>query len=564
MKQNLDTKTVSFAELIGNGKTFIVPRFQRDYSWEQDNWEDLWNDICELETEKFHFMGYVVLQKADEEKKFIIIDGQQRFTTLSIIALAIIKILGDLIENDIQPEENKQRIETLRNSFIGYKDPASLIIKSKLILNRNNDDHYQSYIVRLRKRTSSGQLKRSERLMSNALEYFYEKIKERFFTNLTGEKLAGFLNDIIAEYLCFTKITVDDEINAYKVFETLNARGVRLSTTDLLKNLLFSIVASGGEADIDQAERQWQSINNTLGKIDFPTYLRHFWNSRNPLSRQQKLFKDVKKSLENPESALRLLDDLQNMADIYSAFSHPEDDLWREDSLRRHSIECLNLFNVSQCFSLLLSAKEKLEDHEFTKLLKYCVVISFRYNIVGGLNPNRIEDVYNNTAQKIFNGDFKRANDIFLDLKDIYINDEQFKSMFNFLKIGTKRKNRLARYILFLIENSISGKSYDFDDAKITIEHILPDSLDEEWEKSFDAIQHDQYSNRLGNYTLLEEKYNKKCGQKPYLQKLEIYKDSVYKMTESLDQYSDWLPKSIEKRQAELAKIAAQVWRIDI
>jgi len=564
MKQNLDTKTVTFSELIGNGRTFIVPRFQRDYSWEQDHWEDLWNDIRELETEKFHFMGYVVLQKAEEEKKFIIIDGQQRFTTLSIIALAIIKLLGDLIENGIQPEENKERIETLRNTFIGYKDPASLVIKSKLVLNRNNDDHYQSYIVRLRTRTSSGRLKRSERLMTKALEYFYKKIKDHFSTNLTGEKLAGFLNDIIAEYLCFTKITVDDEINAYKVFETLNARGVRLSTTDLLKNLLFSMVASGGEADIDQAERQWQSINNTLEKINFPTYLRHFWNSRNDLSRQQTLFKDVKNSLKDAESALKLLDDLENMAEIYFAFSHPEDVIWREDQSKRNSIECLNLFNVSQCFSLLLSAKENLEDREFTKLLKYCVVISFRYNIVGGLNPNRIEDAYNKTAQKIFKGKLNSANDIFLDLKDIYINDEQFKSMFNFLKIGTKRKNRLVRYILFSIETSLSGKSYDFDNAKITIEHILPDSLDEEWEKSFNAIQHDQYSNRLGNYTLLEEKYNKKCGQKPYMQKIEYYKKSTYKISSRLDQYSDWVPRSIEKRQAELSKIAAHVWRVDI
>ena len=111
MKQNLDTKTVTFSELIGNGRTFLVPRFQRDYSWEQDHWEDLWYDICELEIERFHFMGYVVLQKAEEEKRFVIIDGQQRFTTLSIIALAIIKILEDLVQDGIQPEENKQRIE---------------------------------------------------------------------------------------------------------------------------------------------------------------------------------------------------------------------------------------------------------------------------------------------------------------------------------------------------------------------------------------------------------------------------------------------------------------------
>lgn len=564
MKQNLDTKTVSFAELIGNGKTFIVPRFQRDYSWEQSHWEDLWYDICELETEKFHFMGYVVLQQSDDEKKFVIIDGQQRFTTLSIIALVIIKILEELADNGIEPEKNKERSEALRSTFIGYKDPASLVTKSKLVLNRNNDDYYQSYIVRLRKRTSSGRLKPSEKLMSKAFEYFYGMIKEYFKDDLSGERLAGFLNNVIAEYLCFTQITVDNEVNAFKVFETLNARGVRLSTTDLLKNLLFSMVASGGEADIDQAERQWQSINNTLGTIGFPVYLRHFWNSRNNLSRQQTLFKDVKKSLDSPKSALNLLDELEKMADVYFAFTQPEDDLWREDKSKKHSIDCLKLFNVSQCYSMLLSAYEKLEDREFTKLLKYCVVISFRYNIVGGLNPNRIEKAYNDTAQKIFKGQLTRAKDIFHDIKDIYINDAQFINDFTYLSIETKRKQRLVRYILFSLENHLSGRSYDFDDGTITIEHILPDHPTEEWEESFGVGLYDQYTNRIGNYTLLKESENQKCGQKAYEAKLKIYKNSLFRLSINISQYTDWVPKSIEKRQAELGKIAAQVWRIDV
>lgn len=564
MRQNLDTRTVSFSELIGNGKMFVVPRYQRDYSWDKDHWEDLWYDICELETEKFHFMGYIVLQQAEEEKKFVIIDGQQRFTTISIIALAIIKILNDLVESGIQPEQNNERIDALWSTFIGYKDPASLVTKSKLVLNRNNDDFYQSYIVRLRRKTSQGRLKPSEKLMSKAFDYFYEVIKEHFQNQLSGEKLASFLNDVIAEYLCFTTIIVNDEINAYKVFETLNARGVRLSTTDLLKNLLFSMVDAGGKADIDQAERQWQSINDTLGRIGFPVYLRHFWNSRNTLTRQQTLFKDVKKSLDTPKSALDLLDDLERTADVYFAFTQPEDDLWREDQSKKHSIESLKLFNVSQCFSLLLSAREKLEDREFTKLLKYCVVISFRYNIVGGLNPNRIEHAYNNTAQKIFKGQLTSARNILNDLKDIYINDEQFISMFTFLSMGTKRKNRLVRYILFSLENHLSGKSYDFDDGTVTIEHILPESFTEDWESSFDAGLHDQYGCRLGNYTLLKESENQKCGQKPYPEKIKIYTNSSFRLSTDLCKYTDWTPKSVEKRQREMAKHAAQIWKIDI
>ncbi|MBN1975456.1 MAG: DUF262 domain-containing protein [Sedimentisphaerales bacterium] len=564
MKQNLDTKTVSFTELIGNGRTFVVPRFQRDYSWEQDHWEDLWYDICDLETEKFHFMGYIVLQQTEDEKNFVIIDGQQRLTTLSIIALAIIKILEELADNEIKPENNRARSEALRNTFIGYKDPASLVTKSKLVLNRNNDDHYQSYIIRLRKKTSASRLKPSEKLMSQAFDYFYEAIKKHFENNLEGEILANFLNHIIADYLCFTTIAVNNEVNAYKVFETLNARGVRLSTTDLLKNLLFSMVSSGGDADIDQAERQWQSINNTLGKIDFPTYLRHFWNSRFPLSRQQSLFKDIKGTLQDSVSALSLLDDLENMADIYAAFRNPEDDLWRDDKLKKKSIEELKLFNVRQCYSLLLSAKEKLDNAEFIKLLKYCVVISFRYSVIGGMNPNNIEVAYNKVAQKIFNGELTQANVIFENLNDVYIDDRTFKSTFASKSINAKSKKRLVRYILFSLENYMSNKTYDFDDGKTTIEHILPDSPTEEWEKYFDMNEYEQYSNRLGNYTLLDKNDNDKCGQKDYPEKLKIYLESTFTLSKNLQSFDIWNPKALENRQSELAEKAAHVWRVDI
>src|ERR1700752_4474298 len=89
----LDTKTVSLNEILGNGKIYRVPHYQRDYSWEQDNWEDLWNDIeLAAETKKPHYMGSIVLQSTTG-KEFVIIDGQQRFSTLSILTLATINAI---------------------------------------------------------------------------------------------------------------------------------------------------------------------------------------------------------------------------------------------------------------------------------------------------------------------------------------------------------------------------------------------------------------------------------------------------------------------------------------
>ncbi|MBI5207392.1 MAG: DUF262 domain-containing protein [Candidatus Firestonebacteria bacterium] len=563
MKKNLlDTKTASWGELIKNGMTFTVPRFQRDYSWEEEHWDDLWYDLVNLDEEEFHYMGYLVLQNK-LTNEYMVIDGQQRLTTLSIIALAVIQLITELIENGIDSKNNEERKKLLMDSFLGYKDPASLIAKSKLTLNRNNNDFYQSYLMRFRKPTTKSKLKPSERLLIDAVEYFYEKIKKRFELDISGEKLADFLNKKVADQLMFTFITVDNDLNAFKVFETLNSRGVKLSPTDLLKNYLFMVAAEHGETDIDQAERQWQSINNILGNIEFTTYLRHFWNSRNMIARKQNLFKVVKTSITNADQAFTLLDELENNAQLYAAFSQPEEELWKQAGQSEY-IKQLKLFGVTQCYPLLLAAYKKFDANEYARLLRCCSVIAFRYNVIGGLNPNRLEEEYNNTAREVYNNKLKNTSEIFQNLKAVYISDEEFESAFAAKSIITKGKGtRLVRYILFSLENQISNKKYNFTDSSITIEHILPENPSQNWESHFTIEEQIPFIFRLGNYTLLEESKNKSCQNDLYSTKKEIYKTSSYKLTAQDSLFNEWNPERVSERQRKLARYAKSVWKFE-
>ncbi|MDO8748914.1 MAG: DUF262 domain-containing HNH endonuclease family protein [Candidatus Omnitrophota bacterium] len=563
MKKNLlDTKTASWGELIKNGRTFMVPRFQRDYSWEEEQWDDLWYDLVNLEEEDFHYMGYLVLQNSPTNE-YLVIDGQQRLTTLSIIALAVIQHIAELIEKGKDHKNNEERKKLLMDSFLGYKDPASLVAKSKLTLNRNNNDFYQSYLLRFRKPTSKSKLKPSEKLLINAVEYFYEKIKFKFGQDISGEKLADFLDKKTADKFIFTFITVDNDLNAYKVFETLNSRGVRLSPTDLLKNYLFMVAAQKGETDIDQAERQWQSINNILGGIELTTYLRHFWNSRNMIARKQNLFKVVKNSITDADQAFALLDELENNAQLYAAFSQPEDELWKQAEQSEY-IRQLKLFGVTQCYPLLLAAYKKFDPNEYARLLRCCCVIAFRYNVIGGLNPNKLEDEYSKTAQDVYAGTLKNAREIFHNLKSVYVIDEEFESSFAAKSITTKGKGaKLVRYILFSLENQISNKKYDFSDSSVTIEHILPENPSQSWESNFTIEEQIQFVFRLGNYALLEESKNKMCQNDFYPTKKEIYKTSSYKITAQDSVCDEWNPERISERQKKLAKYAKTVWKFE-
>jgi len=284
MKGILDTSNSTYRQLMGNGLRFEIPKFQRDYSWTSEQWDDLWQDFINLLTqdETEHYMGYLVLQTNDN-KNFQIIDGQQRLTTMSIIILGVLKCLNDLAENSIDESDNIKRKETLLNSYVGVINPVTLISNNKLRLNRNNDEYYRSNMVLLRdlplRNTNA-----SEKLMRDCFNWYYERLKKKF---TTGESLAEFIDSIV-DKLFFTEIKVSDQLNAFKVFETLNARGVQLSSSDLLKNYLFSLVDENKENnyEIEELENLWSSTLGKLGGNKFEDYLRYYWNSYNKTVRK--------------------------------------------------------------------------------------------------------------------------------------------------------------------------------------------------------------------------------------------------------------------------------------
>ena len=140
---------------------------------------------------------------------------------------------------------NGQRQEQIRQNFIGYLDPVTLVARSKLNLNRNNNHYYQNYLVPLAHLPQRG-FRASEHLLRKAFEWFDRRVTD-YAKNSVGDRgvrLAELVENV-SDRLFFTIITVTDELNAYKVFETLNARGMRLSATDLLKNYLFSVLDRG-------------------------------------------------------------------------------------------------------------------------------------------------------------------------------------------------------------------------------------------------------------------------------------------------------------------------------
>ena len=423
---NFNTANQTYRMLIGNGLIYTVPRFQRDYSWGSEEWEDLWLDILEVMQEQedaSHYMGYLVLQSKDS-KNFDIIDGQQRLTTISIIVLAVLANLQKLIDSGTDPLNNKRRQEQLRNSLIGYLDPVTLISKSKLNLNRNNDKLYQDYLVPLQPLPKRG-LKATEHQMRKAFEWWESRTYSAY---KSGEELARFIDRLI-DKLLFTVITVSDELNAYKVFETLNARGVKLSSTDLLKNYLFSVVHAENrhEHELRNLEQRWEELVGKLGSESFPDFLRTHWNSRHKFVRHAELFKRIRNQITSRQQVFELIRDMLADADTYVALSKPEDELWTSN--QRGYIDEIRMYNVRQVYPLLLAAYRNLNDRHFSTLLKTISIISFRYNVISNNPPNEQERVYNEIAERIEKHKLSLSETL-AELKVLYVPDKDFRYAF--------------------------------------------------------------------------------------------------------------------------------------
>ncbi len=563
---NFKTENNTFRKLIGNGLTYRIPRFQRDYSWTNEEWEDLWMDLLgtlKTDGESAHYMGYLVLQSADD-KTFDVIDGQQRLTTISLIVLAILKNIERLINAGNDAASNQRRMDQIRQTYVGYLDPVTLIARPKLTLNRNNNHYFQTYLIPLGHLPQRG-FRTSEHSLRKAFEWFDKRVAEYIKTNTgdAGMRLAKLVEDI-SDRLFFTAITVNDELNAYKVFETLNARGVRLSATDLLKNYLFSVLDRGVETDheLRNLEDRWEAIVSRLQSENFPDFLRMHWNSRHNFARQVDLFKTIRAQVSTPETVFQLLRDMEEDLDTYLALSSPAPSEWPPED--KHLARVLKTFRVRQPFPLLLAAKRIFDTPDFTGLLRATVVISMRFNIIGSYSTAEQERKYNEVAERIAKKELNTLGASLPSLRSIYPDDAAFRNTFadKIIRTTDSRNNRVVRFILCAIEKHLSKQAYDFASDAFNIEHVLPQNAPDNWGGiGNDDAQALLY--RLGNMTLLQTGANRDLGNAEYALRRATYKQSGFAITKKLgDENAEWTPERIAAHQYWMATQATAIWRI--
>lgn len=546
----------TFQELIGNGVKYQVPRFQRDYAWDQEQWEDLWSDIESIKDEHYHYMGYIVLQRKSQHD-FEVIDGQQRLITLSLVVLAAMKNIQLLSNKGDAVNENNERLRVLTERYVGSKNPISLRVDSKLSLNRNNSTNFKSICSTLDAPNRRGQT-HTNKLLNKCFKFFETKKMGE-----NGQEIAEFI-ERVASGMIFTKIAVQDDLNAYKVFETLNARGVQLSTPDLLKNYIFSVVTKNNtitDEELDDLDESWSEIVSQLGENNFTDFIRYHHNFQASSVTKKDLFASVRKLAATPEKAYAYLRSLSKYAPVYASFLNPYDEWWVNQDVTyrnvRRYLEGFELFNIKQPFTILMAAFYQFSADEFITLCKYLYILAIRYNVICHFSPNEQESAYNQLAIKIHANELVRASHVKNNalFRKLYPSDDVFFNAFEFHKMPSKRSAKKIRFLLAEIEAYLG---HETDQTKTTLEHICPYNPDQHWDEYFGEGVND-IQDRLGNVVLLEKDELKRAN---FEQKKHAYLEAHYPLAQKVATYDHWNLQNLNAYQAWLSTNAVETWKI--
>lgn len=271
--------------------------------------------------------------------------------------------------------------------------------------------------------------------------------------------------------------------------------------------------------------------------------------------------------VRQPEQALDLLTVLESRGEIYAALTDPNHEYWLDLPQARGAVRELQLFRVRQAIPALFAAWERFSRENFVRLLQVVSVHSFRYTVIGGLNPSALETAYHQTAKAILEGHATTPREAYERMRSVAVDDVKFQQDFAVATFETGgQKKKLVRYLLARLESRLPGSVViDPETDPGTIEHILPENPSEAWESSIPPARWDSAIYRLGNLAFLEGPANREIGNREFGAKLKSYEASRYGLTRRIAELApeEWTLEHIERRQKELAKLAVTVWRND-
>jgi len=537
---NVEARSQTIESVFTKGQ-YIIPEYQREYDWTEENLNEFIYDINESNEENY-FIGHMVCEGNYNGVKFKVIDGQQRITTITIM----LSVLRDIFYE----KELCNLANGLHEKYIFSKDKD---YNEYVILdNKMPYPVLQAYVQSKpdKKNKTIQAVKSGEKKIIKAYNKFYKEWK-----GSSEDKLKKLRDKILSLEIIF--VAVDDEVDAFTIFETLNAKGKDLTPLDLIKNQVFKNY--NRQTHIDEPNDSWKMIieNSKDRSIKF---LNYFWASRYKKVSDRKIYKEfIEKSKENSFNYNIFIENLLNDSKIFQKIIYPKLQDWGNSGEFKvyFSLNAIQIFNIQVANSLLMSLIREYDGKNISlrylvKALRAIERFHFINNAIIGGRSSGLDTMYSRVSRDLYNAIDKHQKHNVIDniidkLKEKLPNIEQFKSKIDsrlyFSSKNTKQK-KLVQYALKRLE--YEKQNYNIELLDMSLEHIYPEKFDQYWTNI--DIKHIQ---DIGNLVLLDKGINSKIGNKNYNEKKRIILEESTLITtkEVFEKYNKWNKDNIEDRK---------------
>ncbi len=561
-------KERTIREILSAKCQYEIPRFQREYSWDKRNYkeflEDMANNLSIKDGEPSctsYFMGTMLFVGDPENnsgKPILVVDGQQRLTTITILFSAIARLFNYIDEKTL----SKKVFE-----YIMSEDDNGNVVR---VLKTVSSYPYFSYFIQSSDDDLAEEPKsEEEKNIKQTFDYFIQQLDEKNIVKLfeklkidiDGVKYVDLLKAIRDQILNSTVIVIHTKNIkiANQLFEILNAKGKQLAYIDLIKNKIFEYLDDTEPADFPK--ETWKEITDTLSggkeRTGIATFFRHYWSSKFKRSTTKELYDDFKKTVFPKDYRLFLLD-FKKEAYTYQKITNPSRTDYENKKQHFWLVQSLNAmgnyFNVVQVRVPLLALYDAVFSRKivsyslFKKVVTYLEDFHFVYNAVLSKSANLLDSKYSQFSIALRECEDKtEANEIIKDkliteLEKLFPAYDEFEK--GFIKFSYSKKdnpsNLRTKYALYKLNCYYSSVELFDDDG--SIEHILSEHSDEK-------------CLNIGNLIVLENRLNGEAGDMDYFEKIPIYRKSSYKWVNSFcDTHIEWSLEEIEIRAKELAR----------
>lgn len=543
-----------------NDIQFVIPVYQRNYDWTEKHCKVLLNDIIEAgKNKKEHFIGSIVYvndnKPATSVKELIVVDGQQRLTTIYLIYLRLYNLLpnGNPIKNRIYEQY-------LINKFA--VQPSQ---KLKLKLTENNNKflkHLLNTLITI--------IKGKSNIIDNYI-YFENNIN------------AGNYKEVLygLSYLNIIDMALDRNIDdPQRIFESLNSTGLALSQGDLIRNYILMKLNSKEQEEI--YEKYWEYIekdakDESKNENMVSDFIRDFMTSEyNKIPNKSRVYEEFKEkySIDNLNEIKNYLGILKEYASYYNKLLNPKKENDKDISLKLDNIKSLEV-NVSYPFFLKIykDYNDKIIDKE--KIIYIIDLIeSFVFRrFICDVPTNAMNKIFMTLYRQIDKNNYVKSLEEYLCKLEFSLKfpkDEEFISKFKEKNIYESIAQKKKMYLFNKLEQGLGKEVVDFNKTDLTIEHIFPQNPDGAWEED---LTEEEYSiaeknlHKIANLTLSAN--NGTLGNKRFIEKKNMNIDNgqqgyIYSslwLNEYLKQIEEWKPKNIEERFEKIKERFLQVWR---